>query len=255
MSTSQLDSLISNFDGISLEEMDNVRLMNRQDTKFVLHFDQFLPILRDLIQDYRILEIDNERLFTYDSVYFDEANLSLYKDHHRRKKDRFKVRYRKYKNSGLAFLEVKHKTKGRTEKSRIAVDDLHHELSKDHQEFVAGTGMEAAHLEAILSNRFQRMTLVGKAHNERLTIDFNLSFKQDEVIKTLPHIVIAELKQEKLTRNSPFFSIMKKELIRPFRISKYCIGVIELMGTEAIKYNRFKKKLLYLSKLIRNNAA
>lgn len=255
MSATQLDDLISNFDGISLEEMDNVRLMNRQDTKFVLHYEQFLPILKDLTKDYRILEIDNERLFTYDSVYFDEADLSLYKDHHREKKDRFKVRYRKYKNSGLAFLEVKHKTKGRTEKSRIAVDDLHNELSQDHQKFVEGTGMDASHLEAILSNRFQRITLVGKEHKERLTIDFNLTFKQNETIKSLPHIVVAELKQEKLTRNSPFFSIMKKELIRPFRISKYCIGVIELLGTDAIKYNRFKKKLLYLSKLIRNNAA
>jgi len=35
---------------------------------------------------------------------------------------------------------------------------------------------------------------------------------------------------------------------------KYCIGAIELIGSEQLKYNRFKKKLMYLEK-INNHAA
>lgn len=248
--------ILNTFKPISLEEMDAVRLMNRQDTKFVMSYDQFISILTELSEYYKILEINGERVFSYNSIYFDESGLSLYLDHHRGKKDRFKVRYRKYLNSNLAFLEVKHKSKGRTDKRRIVVDDIQKQLKPEDIQFIESVGLSAESLKAVLSNRFDRITLVGINCNERLTIDLNLSFQQNEIEKDLDHVVIAELKQEKVTRNSPFYSLMKKHMIRPFRISKYCIGVIELLGKENVKYNSFKKKLLRIAKLnIKPNAA
>jgi hypothetical protein len=42
---------------------------------------------------------------------------------------------------------------------------------------------------------------------------------------------------------------MKKERIRPYRLSKYCIGSVEIYGEEVLKFNRFKKKLLFLNKI------
>lgn len=255
MTDQQFRNLLDSFHPISLEEMDSVRLMNRQDTKFVLSHEQLLSILKDISSDYRILEINGQRLLSYSSVYFDENDLSFYRDHHRGKVDRFKVRLRKYLNSNLTFLEVKHKNKGRTDKSRIVVDDIHDNLDQNELEFIHSTGLHFGELEAVLSNSFDRITLVNMDLQERLTIDVNLCFQKDNRIKDLQGIVIAELKQEKISRNSPFYALMKKSMIRPYRISKYCIGVIELLGKENIKYNAFKKKLLRIDKLKQNSNA
>lgn len=249
MSDSQFDNIIKQFDTISLEEMDSVKLMNRVDTKFVFSRAQLLQILPELKDHYRIVQIKGNLTPSYESVYFDDDTYGLYAAHQRKQPDRFKVRYRKYVESNIAFLEVKHKKKGRTDKSRILVDSIDDEMPADHAEFVYGTGVPKNKLQPILVNRFNRLTLVAKEHIERLTLDINLYFKDDDNDVNLDYIVIAELKQEKVSRTSPFFSIMKEHQIRPYRISKYCIGVIKLLGKENIKYNRFKKKLLKLNKL------
>jgi hypothetical protein len=70
-----------------------------------------------------------------------------------------------------------------------------------------------------------------------------------EVRRDFEQLIIAELKQEQLDRNSPFYQLMKKERIRPYRLSKYCIGSVEIYGEEVLKFNRFKKKLLFLNKI------
>ena len=59
--------------------------------------------------------------------------------------------------------------------------------------------------------------------------------------------IIAELKQERITRDSPFYKVVREKGMRPYRLIKYCMGIIELYGQENIKYNRFKKKLLRLN--------
>jgi hypothetical protein len=42
---------------------------------------------------------------------------------------------------------------------------------------------------------------------------------------------------------------MKINYIRPYRLSKCCIGAIELYKEKNIKYNRFKEKLLKLKSI------
>lgn len=254
MSKEHLHSLISDFDPIGLDEMDNVKLMNRVDTKFVLNSAQLLDTLPHLVEHYRILEIQGIRIPLYSSDYYDDQDFSFYTDHHRKRQDRFKVRYRKYVESNLSFLEVKHKNKGRTDKQRIVVPDLPNSMSENDKNFVETTGVRNEKLHKVLTNEFNRITLVGKERNERLTLDFNLCFIKDEKRVEMTDLIIAELKQERLIRTSPFYSLMKTMLIRPYRISKYCIGVIELYGKENIKYNRFKKKLLRIKKLTKNAA-
>jgi len=249
MENSQLHLILESFDPITLEEMDNVKLMNRVDTKFVFTFDTLLAILPQLNSYYKILLIEGKKTPSYESIYYDDNNLNFYNDHHRKRLNRFKVRYRKYIESNIAFLEVKHKNKGRTNKSRILVDGLHSEMPKEHSDFVYSTGVPKKKLKAILVNKFNRMTLVGKTMNERLTLDINLEFKSTDSNYQMTNIVIAELKQKKVSRKSPFFKITKESQIRPYRISKYCIGLINLLGEENLKHNRFKKKLLKLNKI------
>jgi len=255
MPSEQLHNIIKEFDPIGLEEMDSgTKLMNRVDTKFVLSLNQFIEVLPHLKDEYRILEIKGVRFPSYESEYYDDNDLTFYIDHHRKKVDRYKVRFRKYIESNIAFLEVKHKKKGRTDKQRIKVDDLPGTMSDAHDDFVKSTGVTLDKLEHVLTNKFSRVTLVGINHNERLTFDFNLSFYLNDKEVVLSNLVIAELKQARVIRTSPFYSKMKELLIRPFRISKYCIGIIELYGKENVKYNRFKKKLLKINKLRKNVA-
>lgn len=254
MQTVELLHIIDQFDPTSLQEMDSVKLMNRVDTKFLLSAQEFQMILPELINEYKILEINGDRLSTYESVYFDKPEYKLYLDHHQGKQDRFKVRFRKYVESHLVFLEVKHKSKGRTDKRRIVVDDIKDQLDAEDKEFIKGTGLQAEQLIPVLSNTFVRMTLVGKKTNERLTFDLDLGFEKNGEFIEMHDVVIAELKQERLNRNSPFYQHTKQHLIRPNRISKYCIGLIQLLGKENIKYNRFKKKLLKIDKLKENAA-
>ncbi len=80
-----------------------------------------------------------------------------------------------------------------------------------------------------------------------MTIDFNLSFEQDNKIIEMNNLVICELKQEKAERNSPIYKTLKLNNIRPTRISKYCIGagLIYLQ----LKKNRFKEKYLKIEKM------
>lgn len=81
---------------------------------------------------------------------------------------------------------------------------------------------------------------------ERLTLDINLQFKNDFYEKKLSNVVIAEVKQEKLSP-SPFIKLMKKSGVRPGSISKYCFGVVFLY--EQIKKNNFKPNLNIINKI------
>ena len=69
MSTSNfLDTVIYKFEPISLVEMGSAELMVRSDLKFGLTVDNLLRILPELVKEYRILEINNKRLFEYDTL-------------------------------------------------------------------------------------------------------------------------------------------------------------------------------------------
>ena len=237
------------FHPINLEEMDRVKLMNRTDTKFAFTVEKLINLLPVLKEHYAILEINETRTPHYESLYFDDDQFSFFRDHHNGKTDRFKVRIRKYVESNVLFLEIKHKFKGRTDKKRIPADNFNSELGEVQKKFLEKHLNEEIELIPTMWNSFQRITLVHKTKNERVTLDFNIEFHYQNSERKFEKLIIAELKQEALNRNSEFFSLMKKNQIRPYRLSKYCMGSIELYGEDKLKFNRFKKKLLYLKKI------
>lgn len=245
----QFVNMLNTFEPIHLEQMDRVKLMNRVDTKFALDIKVLAEILPDLAQNYFVLEINTIRIPSYQSQYFDDNKLSFYSAHHSGRPNRYKVRIRKYVESNLLFLEIKHKFKGRTIKKRIEVDDFKSTFSNDMNKFIADNSITKSTLLPTLENSFHRITLVNKTRNERLTLDFDLKFTREDSSKEYKNLVIAELKQEKIDRLSPFFVMMKNRIIRPYRLSKYCLGAIELYKQEKIKMNRFKRKYLYLQKI------
>ena len=108
---------------ISLEEMDRVKLMDRTDTKFVFHISELSELLQSISQDYFILDMKGLRAHAYETLYLDTVDFDLFRNHHNGKLNRYKIRYRNYKESALAFFEIKFKNnKGRTSRILVTVE-------------------------------------------------------------------------------------------------------------------------------------
>lgn len=244
----QITHLVNNLDPISLSEMDGVSLMKRTDTKFVIHQKQLLEVLQTITEKYRVLEINENRILTYSSLYFDTDDKKFYHDHHNGKVNRTKVRMRKYMESNICFLEIKQKDgKGKTTKSRIQIKDFETELSQNLIDFIDSKTIEKIKLKPIIWNKFNRITLVNKHAMERLTIDLNLEFNMNSTSKEYHNLVIIEVKQERFDRTSPVVQSLKEKGINPYSVSKYCIGMTNIYPH--LKYNRFKRKIIKINKI------
>lgn len=228
--------------------MDRSRLMNRTDQKFLFSPEMIPNILTALLEDYRILSIDSNQLFTYYSYYFDTPEKEFYRLHHAGKKNRHKIRFRTYNETGITFLEIKYKNnKGRTIKTRVEVEDWERELGQESKRFIEDISGIQNELHFVLMNKFNRITLVNKHEPERVTFDFNLSFEHQGTEKEFGHIAIAEVKQSRLSRFTPVMRKLKGLQIYPQSISKYCLGIYSCYP--GIKYNRFKENFTKLKKL------
>ncbi len=246
----EITKAASIFEKISLQEMDGVKLMNRVDVKYLVPIHLLPEVLNEAKKHYRILEINNERLCAYQTLYYDTADLALYHNHQSGRLNRYKVRSRNYVASNLSFFEIKFKNqKGRTIKTRIKQpNNMEATLNDENTKFLNEiTPLNAELLKGNLMVDYQRMTLVCKTTAERLTIDINLGFVSDLATKRFPEIAIAEVKQERLGA-SPVIDIFKKHALREGSISKYCLGV--MTTHEPVKHNRFKQKFLYLQKIV-----
>jgi len=246
--SASLATTLAGLKPIPLLEMDKVALMNRVDTKFIFHKDLLSTILVDLADFYNVLAIDGQRIFGYKNLYFDTQNFKFYNDHHNGKANRSKVRIREYENTGVCYIEVKRKNnQGRTNKTRRRIDSFESNLSIECSNFINNVAPYDLNNVAVLYNQFKRLTLVNNVKKERLTFDFGLSFKSDEGALQYDNLVIAEVKQGKLSRSSEIFKCLKSQHINPFRISKYCVGMSSLK--QGIKHNAFKEKIRRINKI------
>ena len=241
---------------ISLEEMKSVTLMNRTDTKYVAHQRQLRAILEQAAAKNYMVQFTQSAVNGYDTTYYDTAALSMYLMHHNRKLHKHKIRCRTYTDCGISFLEIKDKNNsGRTSKIRMPVRNAATEkLRSDKKvlDFISNnTVFNFLRLVPTVKTDFHRITLVNDKKTERITIDVELKFKNlmtgnDADLKDL---VIIELKED-----GRFVSTMSGILhdlhVKPFHISKYCIGTA--MTNPQVKHNRFKRKLHLLNKIRTN---
>ena len=184
----------------------------------------------------------------YSSVYFDTSKFKFYFDHHNGRVNRTKIRQRKYVDSGLTFLEIKKKNgKGETNKSRIKIPDFDLDLSQNLNDFIFETTSKKFDLQPSLWNSFKRITLVNLKDNERATIDLNLSYYMNDIVKNYNNLVVIEVKQSRFGRKSIVVKTLKKYRYSPYSISKYCAGMVNLY--KELKYNLFKQKLIKLNKI------
>ncbi len=243
-----LSSTLQTFHPISLEEMDHVTLLNRIDTKFIIHENQLMEHLSAISDQYSLLKIGGKSVHPYETLYFDTPDFHLYQMHHNGKRNRFKLRCRRYTNTGIAFFEVKSKNnKDRTIKDRIQVSNIPEKLDENLYKYIVDhTHEELKSYIPTLRVYFDRLTLVNKEANERLTFDMNLRYKCKCDEKKILNIVIVEVKQEKYSL-SPFRELMRIQRHPQNYMSKYCMG-ITCMHKE-LKMNHFKQKIHNLNKL------
>jgi len=245
---SSLDPLFARFDPITLAEMDAVALQSRTDTKYVFSTGLLPGILEHLRPEYRLLHIHGEPGGRYRSLYLDTPDRRHYLDHHNGRTFRNKVRFREYVGSDLCYLEVKRKTgRGDTDKVRMRVPGIPEVPTAEQLAFVrTATGREEV-LAPVLWNSFTRYTFVHRTRHERLTMDLGLTFTAGAETFALTGTCVAELKEERADRRSPFTALMRALGQRPRGMSKYCVGLIGL-GL-APRANNFKPVLLHLRKL------
>jgi hypothetical protein len=241
---------------ISLSEMDEISLMNRIDTKYLMPIEYLPDLLKHLEKGFRIQEVENKKISKYSTIYFDTPDLKMYLMHHNNRMTRQKIRTRTYLDSGISFLEIKNKNnKGRTSKLRISIPN------NDFTDF-SGNAKAVSFLKSKsivpveelypkISSSFDRITLVNNDKSERITIDTHINFYNfgTGIKANVPGLVIIELKQD-----GRIPSILKDSLaefrIRPGGMSKYCLGTV-LTDPEA-KSNSFRQKLRYINKLTSN---
>ncbi len=245
---SAIDELLARFEPISLEKMDEVKLLNRLDTKFAFKAGQLPAILEKVQSSYYVLEVSQVRIQHYETLYFDTPERMLYLNHHNKRMNRFKVRSRKYVDSGQCYFEIKFKTnKGRTLKERSRQTGLREEIAgKQEQLLNSRTKLTPGMLRPALWVYFSRITLVNHAMTERVTIDTGLTFRNESGECSYPGVIIAEVKQDS-SGSSLISHLFHKQHIPGIKISKYCLGTISL--NHQIKKNNFKQKYNYLNKL------
>ena len=255
--TVTIDETLNKFDPISLEEMKDIRLMNRTDTKFVTSRGKLMQLLQLASDEYYVQEIDGRRIGEYYTVYFDTPDYDMFRKHHCGHANRQKLRIRCYVESRQSFLEVKTKNNhSRTNKKRIKMPGFdptnprhdvcfggREEQLADCETFVNEyLHYDASCLAERIENRFRRITLVNKGKTERLTIDLDLRFHNlvTSRDKFLDNIVIIELKRDGLIK-SPIIDMLKTIRIKKSGFSKYCIGTA--FTYPELPQNRFKNRL------------
>lgn len=246
-----MQDLLNLYAPISLEDMKEIRLMNRIDTKFVTTVPVLLQLLEMAKDDYWAQEIDGERNLAYQTTYFDTLDYNMYYVHQSGHTNRQKLRFRTYVSSNLQFMEVKTKNNhGRTKKKRMKVVDTDITDSEKLNFLQEHLRYNPDELRPAIANSFNRITLVNKGKTERLTIDTDLQFNNlvTGTKRNMGKLVIVELKRDGLCY-SPVLEMLRQLRVFPHGFSKYCMG--SALTNDELKVNRFKQKLRDVERIVR----
>jgi hypothetical protein len=239
------------FESISLAQTNELAgLMRRVDTKYVIRPDQLEHILQEWVLTHRVLEIENKRIFHYHSIYYDTPALDLYHAHHAGAGSRVKFRVREYTDTQLSFYEVKQRSnKGITDKQRLRLREsvqLSGLITHAQQQYARNLRQD--NMQEALQVDYDRITLVAKDREERITIDLNLVYRAEGREISFPDRVIIEVKHGR-GKQSPERDRFRRFGVRAGSISKYCLGILSLYPH--VKQNRFKPSLRILAKQLK----
>lgn len=217
---------------ISLDELTEVAdLQRRVDRKYLLPATALPGLLAALPAGARILQIDGARTFSYVSLYLDTPDLLAYRLAGQRRRRRFKVRHRRYADSGASWLEVKTRDARGTVKRRTP-SDVAHPLGPDGRLFVAATleheGLEVDPdvLVPVLRTSCHRTTLHLPGDRARLTIDVDLALDDGGASLRWDGLAVVETKAGR--HPTAVDRHLWRSGVRPARISKYGTGLAAL---------------------------
>jgi VTC domain len=177
--------LLDDAEAVDLDTLEQrSALQRRVDRKYVVDRATAGRLARALAFDHDALEIDGERLFAYESVYFDTPQLDCFHEQVVGLVPRFKVRSRLYADSGHCSFEVKLKLRdSSTAKEHGPCEvETHGRLVPEARRFVDETLTEAGlraprRLDPVLVTRFSRGTLGARDGSERVTFDVGLELE------------------------------------------------------------------------------
>ncbi len=248
MSHTLFNEPLKKFEKLTLTELNSTAsFLKRIDRKFLLTTKEFKETLEDFKKDFRVLEIAGQRMFKYDNVYMDTSDYKFYNDHQNGVNPRTKIRTRLYKDSDLTFFEYKHKKDWVTTKYRYQFPmDEHGIMTKWKKRFFEwvwqsiNNGEKAPHITPAIRTTYDRITLVSKNGEERMTIDFNIKTKnlrrKNARVVELKNLVIIESKT--LKKDALAIDVMKKHNIKKAKAcSKYSLWVVYAGLAE--KYDHF----------------
>ncbi len=246
-----IDEIILSLPPISLAQMDDVKLMNRVDSKYWFHISMLPIILNNIADQYLVLEIKGERQLPYSSIYYDTELNNMFADHQRGKLNRFKIRRRIYNITASSFLEVKFKSnRGRTIKQRREAEYHPNEIDGVDSHFIEQlTPYNPTALRSVLESQFNRIMLVSRDMSERCTIDLGLRFRSmlnDRCEVAMDNIVVLEVKRDGRSY-SGVVEALHSCRIREAGFSKYCVG--RSLVDDTLKRGRFNDKIRRLARL------
>lgn len=243
--------ILKDFESVLLSQIGSVKLLNRVDTKFLLNVSALPRLLECLTKDYFVLEVNEQRMCHYQTVYYDTADFFYYNIHQTGRLPRTKVRIRTYLDNNQSFLEVKRKNNhGKTYKDRIAVTEGEKNIDKKYGKFLKSKLDMAADISPVLEVRYHRTTLVNKDFTERLTIDTGLNYKSGNGSADFSNLCIIELKQDKSSK-SYIRDVLREHRIFKSSLSKYCLGIASLYPE--VRKNNIKQKIRLINKLCNEN--
>ncbi|KAB1641898.1 polyphosphate polymerase domain-containing protein [Gulosibacter chungangensis] len=251
------------FETISLEELNaQAALQTRIDRKYVLPTDVVQELLADCPRNTKVLQINDRTAFRYESTYFDTPEFDSYYLAAHKHRRRYKVRTRRYVDTGGVYLEVKLKGfRGATEKKRIplaAVEDA--TISSAGQAFLASEigedlidRSEIAALRPCLHNSYLRTTQLLPDERTRFTVDLNLEWRipascrtrQSEINRMrCTSLAIVETKSPSGGGISSVDQWLWHRGYRPDRMSKFAAGLAALRPD--LHANRWTRSLRQL---------
>lgn len=216
---------------VTLAELDAAAaLLTRTDRKYLVPPALAAELVATLDGRARALEIDGERTFDYESVYFDTPDLVLYRAAAHGRPHRAKVRTRLYVDSGLCLLEVKQRDRaGRTVKRRVPhAAGERGRLTPGGRDLLAGIDGAATlseRLRPTLTTRFTRTTLL--LPDGRATLDDGLVLLGTDGRRAwLAGAVVVETKSP--GPPTVLDRLLWARHLRPVRLSKYGVGLATL---------------------------
>jgi hypothetical protein len=226
-----IERAVAELDPATEALLQNRQLLRRHDSKFSVPLAHVANALEESRGAYAVLHAGGRSVATYETLYFDTAELRAYHDHRRGRRLRSKVRIRRYPERGLAYLEVKNKDRGdMTSKRRWRrpYDDLAL-TAEERDELARAAPSLGDSLVPTVHTWFRRLTLLGREHDERITIDLDLLlFNASELVErtaSFERLAVIEAKQPRISRQTPFVRALRRQHARAMSFSKYCAAV------------------------------